>query len=279
MSDIFASQVTIPQLTEVEEYDLIARAKNGDADAQDTLIHTYAPVIKAAVTNFLRQWQDPQEREERRGDLQQDAMIGFLTAVQEHDLGRSPRLASRVKQVLWRELSETNEMAMAVPSRTRSRFLAAIRRADQDVDLALKIATEEFGMLPETFWAVYAVTPLRTESLEGRRDALQAHFDADYIGALGNTGEREVWADDFLAVEDAILAAVALGALDESERDLLRTSFGFADYGEPVPYREVAHRFGLSPSTTQRRLEAAMTKMRVRMGVLPPEALDKKKTA
>ena len=278
MSDIFSSYTVTEPLTEAEEADLIARAQAKDPEAQERLIEAYAPAIKRAVGNFVRRYPEGQ-REERIADVRQDAIAAFLTyGVMGHNPAESPRLAGRVVQALTKGLAEaaTLDLPVSITETALTRSRAALRDAEGDVEKATLIAHERYGVKPESFVAVWEVMRGSWESLEARTDA-----DSQEIGRAQRT-ETSIWQgeglDAFLAAEDAVLVEMALAVLEDIEKDMTRTAYGFADYGEPVPYREVAHRFGLSASTAQRRLNEAMTKMRVRLGVLPQEALDKKKT-
>ncbi|GAA4981095.1 hypothetical protein [Actinopolymorpha pittospori] len=249
-----------PIATDAEERDLLIRAQAGDEAATFTLIRAYLPALAAAVREFWPMFQDTEE-------LRSVVLVGFLEAVQAWDPGGEyPRVAGIVRQYATDAASrEAGQGVMSrIPERTLKRFLGILRRADGDpargAELApsLDMASATFTNIYRQFKSANVGAPFMTHYGEESRREEAAETDA--VAPWGPT------TDPLVGVEDRLLAATALGVLDETEAEVCRLAFGLGG-ADPLPDGKIAAQLGLSSRLKAQRVrQAAVAKMRAAVG-------------
>lgn len=285
MSDVFASDGELDfSLTEAEEAAMIARAQAGDDRATMTLIHSYGPTLRRAVSEFKGGVLDGQVSRSHSGygtpslsveDLQQAAIEGLLECLQSHDPARNPRLAGRARAYVSNALKTQagTTSGFRVPERTLTRFYGIMAAADGDLGEALQIAPEK-GMSTDTLLQVYAAVGFETVDRDDEGDEGGNFLD----GATPIFTPSPV-----VEVEDKILVEHAFGAVTDEEASVCRYAYGFAT-GDPLSDGEIVQALSetalgearvaagetvVSRAAVQRRRSKALGKMREALGVTP----------
>jgi hypothetical protein len=270
MQKIVGSTTSEPLAPEAEAA-LIVQAQGGDETAQFALLRQYAPAIRRALRGFA-DTMDPE-------DAEQEVYVAFLELLATHDPDKNPSLAGRIVQKFRETLSETapsGASGFTVPARTMKRYLAILKKADNDLAEARRIAPEH-DMKVSTFDAVTAAT--RTDTLDAVSEAETTKGGSVKSRAVHETIERAsaIGADDaadpFEEVLDAELVALAFAAVCHDEATVVRQAYGFepaiVDGHEmrpeghaPLSDALVAASTGLSRPKVQRTRTAALVKMR-----------------
>lgn len=262
IDEIFAHG-SAPRWTVAEEQAIIQAAKDGDAEAIESLLRQYAPAMKAGVAYYIEsrgRGRDNRFSPEDFADTRQNAMLGVLEAVQEFNPAEHDRLAAIVRAKVDHDVTtraNADVAGLAVPQRSLSRWFSILRAAGGNVYEAAAIAPD-YAMTRETFFMIHsAVREVRRYDAEEGLSPLE-EMDAESLYGLART--------DTEIVEDAMLVQVAFDAVDSQEADVVRHSYGFMDY-EAQSDAEVAHRLGLSRPKVQRVRSGALAKMRDALGV------------
>jgi hypothetical protein len=259
LMNILGSSTPEP-LAPADEAALIERAQTGDEDAQFALLRQYAPAVRRALRGFA----DTMDAE----DAEQEVFVAFLDLIATHDPAKNPTLAGRVVQKFRETLSESapsGASGFTVPARTMKRYLAILKKADDDLAEARRIAPEH-DMRVSTFDAVTAAT--RTDSLSAPEDG-----ETDYREAPAYAVDGDDAPDPFEDVLDAELVALAFAAVSHEESTVVRQAYGFepavVDGHEmrpeghaPLSDALVAASTGLSRPKVQRTRTGALVKMR-----------------
>jgi len=239
-------------LTLEEEHLAIADAQSGDQDAKVALLYAYAPLLRSSVARYRNMTGTWSEEE-----LRQDALLGFLEAIEAFDPERHIRLAGVAPSYVTNTLASSarSQAAYTVPERSLRRFFGILREADGDVIEAVKLAPQR-EMKPETFLSV----------LDAVRNVSSLDGELSELGVTGDIQGVPVWDGQHADAEDRILVEAAFRSVSTFEGDIVRLAYGFADY-DPLPDAEVGHRLGLSRQKAQRTRTEALGKMRVSLGV------------
>ncbi|MFF5793667.1 hypothetical protein ACFY5D_16600 [Paeniglutamicibacter sp. NPDC012692] len=259
LDTLFNSYIAVPTLTEEVERNLISEALEGNETAIETLLFTYAPVLKSAIKKAP--WSADKE------DVQSAVLLGFLEALKAFDPSKHKRLAGVIKKLVLAETSKIGQDAMGfhVPERTLSRFFNLLRQADGNIYYALSLAPEQ-SMSAEVFISI--LTALRQI---GSID--KALSDGD-VEAAWKLVDGPLVATEPIAETDLELIRIIFedrgDNLDFTERELkvVHTAYGFLDYDDQVkPDAEVGEILDLTRSTVQRTRTSALIKARNRLGL------------
>jgi hypothetical protein len=230
-------------LSHEEELDLALRAQAGDEDAYNELLRQFIPALRGYAITEARRANGYVDRDETRANI----LLAFAEAVAK--VSATYHFNGALKSTV-RQTADSYQLvgAVAIPERTRSRFLEIARSKGGNLKEAEAVA-HEFGMTPEVFRAV-------AEALN-----LWGSYEAtvDAPGVLDGIGNREPAtyplvgnpAEDETAVDIRLLVDAAFAAVDETTGGVIADAYGFSDY-EPLPDAEIAHRRGYSRSKVQR---------------------------
>lgn len=249
-------------LSATGEADLIRAAQSGDQDAMLELMRQYGPVLRRLLWTF----KDAIGEE----DAEQTLMLAFTQLVKDHDVEASPRITLSVKNQL--RVALVNEAATAasgftIPWRTMARYVAIMKRAEQDIKLAREIAPDH-GMTRTTFDAVVRANrtdagAMLDEDGEGTRSTYDAGIDVTKLVEYNDEEESE-------ELVEFVMSTIS----DDPEMvDVVEHAYGFRatevdgvtmfpEGLAPLPDGVVGAALGLSRQTTQRRRTAALGRMR-----------------
>ena len=251
---LFKTYVDTPGLTRDEERELIQAAQDGCQDAYATLLLQYGPLLK----RYAAQAPSHVEKDEVQGTL----MLGFVEAITAFNGEDHSTLAATLPHFLKRALSDIGVSASSftIPSRSLSRWLSILRKADGNIYQAINMAPE-YGMTRDTFLSIN--TALRqTNSLEAVMTA------GEYI-----TRSIHIQTDEPVGETDSMLAEMVFETkgdendLSEREASVLRYAYGYLTYGEALTDDAVGAHLGMSRPSVQRIRRAALDKAARRLGV------------
>lgn len=257
LTDVFDRGAEVRFVDPADEVSAIMAAKDGDESATVALVYAYAPSLRESVQRWRHSHAPTEFSSVPRPveEWQAIAVHGLLEAVQAFDPSTHRRLAAIISAHLNRASREAmaSGMAYAVPDRSVGRFFAIMRKAGGDLAEGARIASDH-DMSRETFYAI-------AESVQVGR--IESEALTPEGAARVEASARPIWQNDdsFASAEDRISVEAAFGELDEREREVVRLSFGFADY-RPLPDAEIASRLGMTRPTVQRVKSQALAKIR-----------------
>lgn len=251
------------RLTLAEEREFIARAQAGESEAFEPLLACYINNIRKAarVATKTTGVATPVTYE----DAVSAGYLALVEAVLAVDLANPEyRVAGIISHALANAMSAVvgDALPVSVPERTLKRYYGIMRRAEGNVNVAVVLAPD-FGMSIEVFLGIHGmVTSV---------DSLDAEVGHDRDGGEGATTLYDSVAVAMPDVEtealNRVLVQHAFTAVNETEKQIVRLSYGFEEYGDPVPDIEIGHRIGMTRPTVQRNRNKALDKMRDRLAV------------
>lgn len=253
-TQLFNSYVNTGSTTLDKERELIAATQAGCNESCGELLTQYAPLLK----KYASQAPNQVEREEVQGVL----MLGFMEAVNDFDPDEHSNLAATLPQHLRRALSEIGVTASSftIPSRSLSRWLSILKKADGDIYKAINLAPQ-FGMSRETFMAIHSALR-NTNSLDAVLSA------GPYLTrSLHVPTEEPIGESDNELVDQVFDLRGDKNDLSDREATILRYAYGWYSYGEQLTDDAVGHKLGLSRPSVQRLRQVALEKARRRLGL------------
>lgn len=244
-----------------EELALIERAQSGDEDAYVALLRQYAHGLRNLMKTEHSRAGGLVDADETRANV----LLAFAEALAECD--GTTRIAAKLRVKVYDVATEHHLVgALSVPTRTRQRYMQALREAGPDGDAEATAA--ELGMSREAFLAVRDAIGARSiEDMHATRMARMneehstTYFTSPEQEATGITPERS-----YASVEQRATVERAFAAVDELTGDIIRDAYGFTEY-DPIPDAEIAHRRGFSRSKVQRIRTEGIVTMRRALGV------------
>jgi RNA polymerase sigma factor (sigma-70 family) len=235
----------------------ILSAQAGDEEATISLVYAYAFALRMGVAQYRHAGGAGTAEVD---DLRQSALLGLLEAIHAFDPETHHRLAATIGGYIADAIAGSGAapIALAVPERTLKRFYGILREAEGDVVRGAELAPSH-AMTAETFRAVLEAVRNVTSY-----DAETTH-EEDTRGASVTAGTATA-VDSIAEVEDAILVANALEAIEGVEEDVVGLRYGFTEYN-PLSDAEIGERLELSRQKVQRTAMSALGKMRSRLGV------------
>lgn len=228
-------------LGEVELLDVIERVKAGCNEATVKLLLAHAPALRNSARRLGFDKLNASDLIEARNV----AAYALVNA------------ASKGKPVV-EEINEEVEEFFAdalgmvkIPPRTLWRYFSILKRAEDDVELALASCGSEAHMSREVFLAVHAA--ISKESL----------FDPATSEEVVLVGADDASLTD---VEDRIMAEIALAAMSDPSRDVCRLVHGFVD-GNPRSLSEASVELGLGKTTVFDRHASGLAAGRKALGL------------
>lgn len=257
IEQIFVGKISV-NLSRQEELDLVTAHRQGDESATVRLMQAYAGLLNSSVRRFTQTGNQDQALGDL-DDMRSSALVGLLEAVKAFDPAQHERIATIAPRYIAGELSSeaTGASHFTVPERSMKRYWSILREANGDVMNALQLAPT-MHMDPSTFLSIHSAVR-GTSSYSGtEQDGAPEVYHTSVDGVVASTE---------LVIEDAMLVAAAFEAIDGDQTEVVRSYYGFDDYGEPQSDAEVAHRMGLSRPKVQRVRASALNDMRKKLGV------------
>lgn len=238
MRDIFDSKPGTTSLPLEDERNLIEYAQEaGSAYAQSAqwdLLRQYRGLLQKTVNDVRKRVRGM--RPEQVEDLEADLLVVALEAIKAFDLSQNIRLVQVLPAILSRKATEV-ATALVVPNGTLALWFKIWRSADQDHDVAAKLAPA-MGMASGTYVAI--------------KHAM-AYSDTDWDQPY--TAGRPV--ADVVTYE---LAHKGLDMLRPHEREVIELAYGFR--GDPKADSEVADIVESPRNTVKFQRTRALEKMR-----------------
>jgi hypothetical protein len=241
-----------------EELDLIARAQDGDKAAYETLLMQYAHGLRALADREYARAGGYVDAEETRANV----ALAFAEALAKCD--GSTRIAAKLKAEAKHVADDFHLVgAFSVPTRSRARYMQAVREAGPGGDAEAKAA--ELGMTADTFQAARAV--FRTDSLDELVDARFALANSHAYTYSDGAHDREpnmtaIYIErGYANVDEQEMCRQAFAAVDGTTGAIMRDAYGFTEF-DPLPDAEIAHRMGFTRSKVQRLRSEGLVTMR-----------------
>jgi len=218
---------------------LIAAAQNGDHAATEQLLAAYDNAARAAANRFGSTLDAE--------DALQTARLGILTAIAAYDPAKYDRLAAIVIGYMLEELTGAASSAghIQIPARTLTRYWAILRACDGDVNRS-SISAQEHGMTRETFSAIHAAVT-REELPLGLAEPADTN-------------------DLYDSIDDQVMSRQALGAMDDTQRRVVRLAYAFDSY-RPLSDGEISEEVEMSRSAVQRARTSGLDAARKSLGI------------
>lgn len=262
-------------MLDTHESDLIRAAQSGDGAATAELLNRYSP----ALNNAARRWAAALGEE----DAAQEAMCAFLECLRDFDSTGDLQFVQVVRMNLQRSLSDAaggREPFSGIDPRSYRRYLAAIRDADGDVNLALERCTDNRHLSRGMFLAILHASR-GTSSLDELTEARE-EFGHWTKGGQSAEGSLDISAEPLYPANPMFRPTLptpseiadvhyALSVVDDRERLVCKYAYGFIE-NRPLSGAEVADAMPIPTERGRRWTEKTVNDTR-------RKALDKMRAA
>jgi RNA polymerase primary sigma factor len=249
-----------PQLPLALERELILAAQAGDAEARDTLIEAFLPLV-ASVARIYRG-----SAAVDRGELMQDGVVGLLRALRRYDPSlETPFWAYAswwVRQAMQQLVSELtrpvvlSDRAIRQLARIKDARRAHLQRCGREPTISELAAATDLARSQVEDLIVSERTPRGLEETVSGDDSGGTTFGDMLADPLADEAYERVPAHIELEALPRLLAA-----LDGRERMILQSRFGLSGRPERT-LRELAETLGVSAERVRQIEQRALGKLR-----------------
>ena len=139
---------------------LVLSAKQGDADAMETVVQTYKPTVKQIARGYFLLGADQE-------DLIQEGMLGLFRAVNEYDPAKGARFGTFARTCVTRQMLSAIERSTAQKHRPLNDAVSLSAVEEQEAvtgdPLAALLQNEQASVLQE--WLNNVLTPLERKTV------------------------------------------------------------------------------------------------------------------
>jgi RNA polymerase primary sigma factor len=244
-----------PLLTAEEEVALAKRVEEGDEDAKHEMIRANLRLVVSIAKRY--QWSDLPLL-----DLIQEGVIGLIRAVEKFDWKRGFKFSTYatwwIRQAINRAI-DSQSRTIRMPSHLAQKE-PKVFRAERDL-------AEELGREP-TAREIARRAKISVDQVRTVRDAGRVVTNLERpVGESGDTSLGDIVAREPQDVEEEVHVSLrdeglrrAVASLPERHRDVIRLRYGI-DGDDPLPYREIGNRLGLSHERVRKLEKEALVQL------------------
>jgi RNA polymerase primary sigma factor len=245
-------------LTESEEKELIAKAKSGDREANDTLVTSNLRLVASIALRYAK-------RSTHYMDLMQDGVIGLIKGINKFAPEKGYRLSTYASWWIKREIIESLKEKVniiKIPNyiflkykkieRVAKRMEAENGKKPKPEDVAAELGMELIELEGIVTMVKAKITGMETEDSNGERMSFEIKDD---------TTEEEI--DRlFEELNSKVRINKMMDKLESREKTIIKLYFGLEENGRCHTLKEIAEDLGISAERARILKERALRKLR-----------------
>ncbi|HEX6263262.1 MAG TPA: sigma-70 family RNA polymerase sigma factor [Actinomycetota bacterium] len=235
-----------PLLTADEEKELAKLVEEGDQEAKDRMIRSNLRLVVSVAKKY--QWAGLPLL-----DLIQEGILGLIRAVEKFDWRKGFKFSTYATWWIRQAISR------AIDNQSRTiRLPAHLAQRELKISRARRQLEEELGREP-TLEETSEASGIDAEEIERVRDAARAVTSLERpVDAEGETELGDLVAGENAEIEEEVHVRLrdtsvrrAVASLSDTQREVVALRYGMSGE-DPLSYREIAKRMGMSHEAVRR---------------------------